>query len=98
VKDASALYTSKILEASDVTGVTPHGSATGGPVFVVTASDLPGEEFRDSTPSGAWNQVFKRVSELRGLKRSTGNGLDMFGLTHAVVGMLVQVRLGNEAQ
>jgi hypothetical protein len=32
-----------------------------------------------------------QVSEVRGLKRSTGNGLDMFGLTHAVVSMLIQV-------
>ena len=94
IKDGSALYVSKILDPGDVTGVTPEGAAGGAPVFVVTASDLPGEEFRDNSPSGAWNQVFRRVSELRGLKRSTGNGLDMFGLTNAVVGMLIQVSSG----
>jgi hypothetical protein len=52
-KEDTTTYTSSIRE----------GVEGGGPIFVVSAADVPGEEYSDTTPSGAWNKVFKKVGK-----------------------------------
>ncbi|KAJ2452454.1 hypothetical protein GGF42_004025 [Coemansia sp. RSA 2424] len=76
--DARCLYTSEILEGSD------------GPVFQVTAEDMPDAPFRATSSSGAWKQILDQLTAKGVGVKTHASGPQMYGLSHLGVTKAIQ--------
>eukprot|EP01102_Stenamoeba_stenopodia_P017678 TRINITY_DN6377_c0_g2_i1.p1 TRINITY_DN6377_c0_g2~~TRINITY_DN6377_c0_g2_i1.p1 ORF type:complete len:750 (+),score=266.72 TRINITY_DN6377_c0_g2_i1:129-2378(+) len=73
-ENATTIYHSKIEDAG------------GNPKFVVWAEDAPEQIYHNSTSSGVWTEVLKRIKK----KTVSVSGPEMFGLSDPTVQKLIQ--------